>query len=57
MRRRDLMLSLGAALTAARGIHAQQKTMRVIGYLGSASPGPNAPIRGTAVSGSSACTK
>jgi putative ABC transport system substrate-binding protein len=39
MRRRELMLLLGA-LTAARGLRAQQKTMPVIGYLSSTSAGP-----------------
>ena len=40
MRRRELMLLLGGALTAARALNAQQKAMPVIGYLSLASPGP-----------------
>jgi ABC-type uncharacterized transport system substrate-binding protein len=44
MRRRELMLLLGGALTTARVLRAQQKAMPVIGYLNSASPGPNAPF-------------
>jgi hypothetical protein len=39
MRRRELMLLLGGAMTAARALRAQQKPMPVIGFLGSASPG------------------
>jgi putative ABC transport system substrate-binding protein len=41
MNRRELMLVLGGALTAARGLRAPQKAMPVIGYLSSTSPGPN----------------
>jgi putative tryptophan/tyrosine transport system substrate-binding protein len=41
MRRRELMLLLGGAMTAARALRAQQKAMPVIGFLGSASPGRN----------------
>jgi putative ABC transport system substrate-binding protein len=43
MRRRDLMLLLGSAMTIARPVAAQQKAMPVIGYLSLASPGSNAP--------------
>jgi putative tryptophan/tyrosine transport system substrate-binding protein len=39
--RRELLLLLGAIM-AARPLHAQQKAMPVIGYLNSASPGPDA---------------
>ena len=44
MRRRELMLLLGAAMTAARGLRAQQKAMPSIGFLGGGSPGPFAPF-------------
>jgi putative ABC transport system substrate-binding protein len=43
MRRRELMLVLGAAVTAVGTGRAQQKAMPVIGFLGVASPGPYAP--------------
>ena len=43
MSRRELMLLLGGAMTAARTLHAQQKAMPVIGFLGLTSPGPFAP--------------
>jgi putative ABC transport system substrate-binding protein len=39
MRRRELMLLLAGAMTAARALRAQQKAMPVIGFLGSMSPG------------------
>jgi hypothetical protein len=42
--RRELMLLLGGAMTAARGLRAHHKSMPVIGYLGGASPGPFAPF-------------
>ena len=40
MNRRELMLLLAGAVTAARGLRAQQKAMPVIGFLGTLSPGP-----------------
>jgi putative ABC transport system substrate-binding protein len=43
VKRRELMLMLGGAMTAARALHAQQKTMPVVGFLGTSSPGPAAP--------------
>jgi putative ABC transport system substrate-binding protein len=44
MNRRELMLLLGGAMTAASGLCAQQKAMPVIGFLSSGSPGPTAPF-------------
>jgi putative ABC transport system substrate-binding protein len=44
MRRRELILLLGGAMTAARTLRAQQKPMPVIGYLGSGLPGAFAPL-------------
>jgi putative ABC transport system substrate-binding protein len=43
MRRRELMLLLGGALTAARTLRAQQKAVPVIGFLNSGSSGSFAP--------------
>ena len=42
MKRRELLL-LFAGMTAPRALRAQQKTIPVIGFLGSTSPGPNEP--------------
>jgi putative ABC transport system substrate-binding protein len=42
MNRRELLLLLAGAMTAAGALRAQQKAMPVIGFLGSASPGPQA---------------
>src|SRR6266404_3351337 len=43
MRRRDLLLLIGGAMTATRVLHAQQKAMPVIGFLGSLAPDFSAP--------------
>ena len=43
MRRRELMLLLGGAVTLAHPLGAQQKAMPVIGFLSSSSPGASAP--------------
>jgi putative ABC transport system substrate-binding protein len=40
MRRRDFIILLAGAMTAARGLRAQQKAMPVVGYLHPGSPGP-----------------
>jgi putative tryptophan/tyrosine transport system substrate-binding protein len=44
VRRRELILLLGGAMTAPRSLRAQQKELPVIGYLIPGSPGPNAPF-------------
>jgi hypothetical protein len=44
MKRRDLLLLLGGVMGAPGALRAQQKAMPVVGYLGSTSPGPNAPF-------------
>jgi hypothetical protein len=44
MNRRELMLLLGGAMTAARALRAQQKATPVVGVLGLGSPGPFAPF-------------
>src|SRR5260370_19759603 len=44
MRRGELMLLLGAAMTAARALRAQRMAVAVIGCLGGASPGRNPPL-------------
>jgi putative tryptophan/tyrosine transport system substrate-binding protein len=40
MRRRDFIVSLGGGLAWSLPLHAQQRTMPVIGYLGPEAPGP-----------------
>ena len=42
MRRREFVLLLGGAMTAARALRAQQKAMPVIGYLSGSSAEPSA---------------
>src|SRR5580704_7801542 len=44
MRRREFLLLLGGAMTAARALSAQQKAMRVIGFLSGISPAGAAPF-------------
>ena len=43
MNRRELILLVGGAMTAARAPRAQQKKMPVVGFLSGASPAPSAP--------------
>src|SRR5690242_8950122 len=43
MTRRELLLQVGGAVSVSRALRAQQRGMPVIGFLGSASPGPNEP--------------
>ncbi len=44
MNRRELVILLGGAMTAARALRAQQKAMPVIGYLESGAAGASAPL-------------
>ena len=44
MKRRELMLLLAGAMTAASAPHAQQKAIPVIGFLSGSSPGQYAPF-------------
>jgi putative ABC transport system substrate-binding protein len=43
MRRRELLLLLAGGIVPSQDLRAQQKTMPVIGFLSSISPGPSAP--------------
>ena len=42
--RRELMMLLGATITAPRALRAQQKAMPVIGFLGASTPGSQAAL-------------
>jgi ABC-type uncharacterized transport system substrate-binding protein len=44
MKRRELLLLLTTGIMGSRAVHAQQKAMPVIGYLGSTLAGPAAPV-------------
>jgi len=44
IKRRELMLLLGSAITAPRVLRAQQKAMPVIGYLNGSSPAANVSL-------------
>jgi putative tryptophan/tyrosine transport system substrate-binding protein len=44
MRRREFLLVLGSATTAARALRAQQKGLPVVGFLANGSPGPSTPF-------------
>jgi putative tryptophan/tyrosine transport system substrate-binding protein len=43
VKRREFVLLLGGAISAARVLRAQQRAMPVVGFLGVSSPGPTAP--------------
>src|SRR6516165_7710267 len=51
MHRRRFIALLGAAMNAARGLHAQQKAMPAIGFLSGGSPDPSAANTATFLSG------
>ena len=44
IKRRELVLLLGSAITVPRALRAQQKAMPVIGFLGLASPRPGPQV-------------
>jgi hypothetical protein len=44
VKRREFLLLLGSAMTAAPALPAQQKPMPVIGFLSGSSPGPSVPL-------------
>jgi putative ABC transport system substrate-binding protein len=44
MRRRVLLAATAVAALSSEPVRAQQKSMPVIGFLGSGSPGPSAPF-------------
>src|SRR5215470_8134489 len=43
MRRREFLVLLGVAMTAARALHPQQRPMPLVGYLNNERPGANEP--------------
>src|SRR5262245_36554915 len=54
MKRRELLLLLGGAMTVAPALRAQQRVMPVIGFLGASSAGPAAPFVAAFLQGLSA---
>ena len=51
MKRREFLLLLAGALTAAPALRAQQKAMPVIGFLGSGASSPNSPFQAAFLQG------